>query len=272
MVGEQELGGPAGARVRSGLPGERSRRSGRRARGCRRRGGPSARCRACPAEPSTMTRPGHLVHAVEFEVEQLADAHPGGAQQQQRVGAQPVRRGVQRLGQPPVGVEGQVPGQRPGQSGNVAREDRVCGRGVGPAPFVDVVDEAARRSAPAGAGRRPIRVAPVRGLRAAATAARYGSMWRCRSRPASEVRRGVVVGEEPGEMPKPAGDAQHGRSGAGARGAVQVGHQRIGQRCSGHRRSDAARASAGARYCAPPRLTSPSRWYSTVRVAFSAVR
>jgi hypothetical protein len=31
------------------------------------------------------------VHAVQFEVEELTDAHPGGAQQQQRVGAQPIR-------------------------------------------------------------------------------------------------------------------------------------------------------------------------------------
>jgi hypothetical protein len=51
---------------------------------------------------------GDLVHAVQFEVEQLADAHPGGPQQQQRVGAEPVRRGVQRLGESPVGVRGQV--------------------------------------------------------------------------------------------------------------------------------------------------------------------
>jgi len=34
---------------------------------------------------------GNLVHAIQFQVAQLADAHPGGAQQQQRVGAQPVR-------------------------------------------------------------------------------------------------------------------------------------------------------------------------------------
>ncbi len=34
---------------------------------------------------------GDLVHAVEFEVPQLADAHPGRAQQQGRAGTQPVR-------------------------------------------------------------------------------------------------------------------------------------------------------------------------------------
>jgi hypothetical protein len=37
------------------------------------------------------SRAGNLVHAVQFEVEKLPDAHPGGAQQQQGVGAQPVR-------------------------------------------------------------------------------------------------------------------------------------------------------------------------------------
>ena len=31
---------------------------------------------------------GHLVHAVQLEVEQLADAHPGGPQEQQRAGGQ----------------------------------------------------------------------------------------------------------------------------------------------------------------------------------------
>jgi len=31
------------------------------------------------------------VDAIELEVEQLADPHPGRAEQQQRVGAQPVR-------------------------------------------------------------------------------------------------------------------------------------------------------------------------------------
>jgi hypothetical protein len=41
-------------------------------------------------------RAGNLVHAVQFQIDQLADAHPGGPQQQQRVGAQPVRRGLQR--------------------------------------------------------------------------------------------------------------------------------------------------------------------------------
>ena len=78
---------------------------------------------------------GDLVHAVQFQVEQLADAHPGGAQQQQRVGAQPVRRGVQRRGEPPVGVRGQVAGQRPGQPGDIARRTPACGRAPRPSPI-----------------------------------------------------------------------------------------------------------------------------------------
>jgi len=34
---------------------------------------------------------GDLMHTIQFQVAQLSDAHPGGPQQQQRVGAQPVR-------------------------------------------------------------------------------------------------------------------------------------------------------------------------------------
>ncbi len=34
---------------------------------------------------------GDLVHAVQFQVDQFADAQPGGALQQQRIGGQPVR-------------------------------------------------------------------------------------------------------------------------------------------------------------------------------------
>jgi hypothetical protein len=41
---------------------------------------------------------GDLMHAVEFEVDQLADAQPGGAGQEQRVGGDPVRSGLQRGG------------------------------------------------------------------------------------------------------------------------------------------------------------------------------
>ncbi|BCO34912.1 hypothetical protein [Mycobacterium heckeshornense] len=42
-------------------------------------------------------------------------------------------------------------------------------------------------------------------------------------------QRWIVVGEELGEMAQAASDAQHGRSGASARGAFQVGDQRISQ-------------------------------------------
>jgi hypothetical protein len=89
------------------------------------------------------SRAGNLVHAVQFEVEELTDAHPGGAQQQQRVGAQPIRCGVQRRGEPPVGVRGQVARQGAGQSGDISREDELAAGCLSPAPLVDVVDQPA---------------------------------------------------------------------------------------------------------------------------------
>jgi hypothetical protein len=53
-------------------------------------------------------RAGDLVHAVQLERGELADPHPGGAQEQQRVGAQPVRRVLQRRQQRPFLVGRQV--------------------------------------------------------------------------------------------------------------------------------------------------------------------
>jgi hypothetical protein len=44
-------------------------------------------------------------------------------------------------------------------------------------------------------------------------------------------QREIVCGQKPGEVPEAAGHAQHGRPGAGAGCAFQVGHQRIGHRC-----------------------------------------
>jgi len=55
------------------------------------------------------------VDAVEFQVEQLTDAQPAGALQQQCVGGQPVGRFGQLLGQAAVGVDGQIPRQGSGQ-------------------------------------------------------------------------------------------------------------------------------------------------------------
>ena len=173
---------------------------------------------------------GHLMHAIKFQVEQLADAHPGGAQQQQRVGAQPVRRGVQRGREPPVGVGGQVPGQRPGQSRDIAREHQLAAGRLDPAPFVDVIDQP-----PDGQDPR----APLGGRqgRAGARVARGGHGGQIRldvalpAQAGQRGQRGVVCGEEPREVPEAAGDTEHGRPGAGARRTFQVGHQRIGHSC-----------------------------------------
>jgi hypothetical protein len=53
---------------------------------------------------------GDLVHAVQFQVDELTDAQTGRALQQQRISGQPVGPGLQRLGQPPVQVRSQVAG------------------------------------------------------------------------------------------------------------------------------------------------------------------
>ena len=49
-----------------------------------------------------------LVDAVEFEVEQLPDAKPAGPLEKQRVGGQAVLGALERLGEAPVGVDGQI--------------------------------------------------------------------------------------------------------------------------------------------------------------------
>ena len=66
--------------------------------------------------------PGTSWTPVEFEVAELADAHPGGAGEQERVGEQPVRGGFQGLADEPVSVGGQVAGQRPREFRDVAGE------------------------------------------------------------------------------------------------------------------------------------------------------
>ena len=52
-------------------------------------------------------------------------------------------------------------------------------------------------------------------------------MWRCRSSPASVVSVGSMVVMNLPKYAKPAGDAQHGGPGPGARRALQIGHQRF---------------------------------------------
>ncbi|WP_253847115.1 tyrosine-type recombinase/integrase, partial [Mycobacterium gordonae] len=49
--------------------------------------------------------------AVEFEVNELTDAQSGGSLQQQRIGGQPLGPGLQRVGQTPIQVRGEIAGQ-----------------------------------------------------------------------------------------------------------------------------------------------------------------
>ena len=97
LVGEQEVGQLAGARVaqrparRAVLSDPVDEREGFLLDGHHPLGEQLAQRDLQPGAGA-----GDLVHAVQFQVGQLADAHPGGPHQQQRVGVKPVRRGLQR--------------------------------------------------------------------------------------------------------------------------------------------------------------------------------
>ncbi len=100
-------------------------------------------------QPRALT--GDLVHAVQFQVDELADAQTGRALQQQCISGQPFGAGLQRLGQAPVQIGGQVARQRPGQFGDVGAKHQAPLRRFGPAPFGDVVEQAVHRQDPAAA-------------------------------------------------------------------------------------------------------------------------
>ena len=65
------------------------------------------------------------MHAVELEVEQLADAQPAGPGQQQGVGGEPELGASECLAETPVGVDGQIAGKGLGQAGHVGAEDEA---------------------------------------------------------------------------------------------------------------------------------------------------
>ena len=164
-------------------------------------------------------RAGDLVHAVQFEHGELADAHPGGAHQQQRVGAQPVRRVLQRRQQRPLLIRGQVAGQRVRQLRRVAGEDQPPGRGLGPAPLGDRIQERADGLDPllggGGGDRRP-----------GAVVDRGGDLVQVRLDvllPVQQRQRGqarVVPGQEPAEVRQLRRGALHRWTGPACHAAV----------------------------------------------------
>ena len=182
------------------------------------------------------------MHAVQLEVGQLADAHPGGPQQQQCVGAQPVRRGLQRGQQRPFGVRGQVAGQRVRQRGRVAGEDQPPGRGLGPAPLGDGVQEAADGQDAALGGGGGDRLA-------GAVVDRRGDLIEVGldvTLPVQQRQRGqawVVAGEEPAEVRELGRGALHRRAGVRALQPFQIGHHR-----AAHLRADSVQVA----FPAPP--------------------
>ena len=182
------------------------------------------------------------MHAVQLEVGQLADAHPGGPHQQQRVGAQPVRRGLQRRQQRAFLVGGQVAGQRVRQLRCVAGEEQPPGRGFGPAPFGDGVQEAADRlDAGLGGGggdRLPGAVVDRRGD--------LGQVGLDVTLPVQCRQRGqarVVAGQEPAEVRELGRGALHRGAGVRAVQPFQVGGHR-----QAHLRADAVQVA----FPAPP--------------------
>ena len=213
LVDEQELGGPAGARVRQrpagGAPGDDPIQDdeGLVVEGHHAFGAEFAQWHLQPGAV-----PVDLVHAVQLEVAQLTQAQPGGAGEQQRVGVQPGQRAgsgcgplLERDGQPAVGVRGQVAGQRVRGVGDVPGEQQRPGRGGGPAPLGDVGEELADGEdlpAPVPDRVRP----PVRMPRGGQ-----------RGQPGFDVRapvqrgqvgdRRVAAGQEPAEPGQVAGDA-----------------------------------------------------------------
>src|SRR5205814_1636118 len=111
-MGEQELGGKAGARM-----WKRSPRSA---------GGDDAvdedeglvvernhpfRVELAQRDLQPGTVAGNLVHAVELEVQQLPDAKPARSGQQQGVRSKSKLRCRQRVGEPPVAIDRQVAGK-----------------------------------------------------------------------------------------------------------------------------------------------------------------
>ena len=105
LVGEQEIGEPAGAGVRHGPAGGTvlhdpvDQFDGF---GVQRHHPFSVQLAQRHLQPGP--RAGDLVHAVQFQVDEFPDPHAGRPGQQQRVGAEPVARLAERGGQPPVGV------------------------------------------------------------------------------------------------------------------------------------------------------------------------
>jgi hypothetical protein len=96
VVGEQELCALAGARVRD-------RRAARAVRhdpvdqrdGLVVQGHHPLGVQLAERHLQPRSLAGHFMDAVQFQVGQLADAQPAGPLQQQRVGGQPVRGGLQ---------------------------------------------------------------------------------------------------------------------------------------------------------------------------------
>ena len=169
--------------------------------------------------------PGDLVHAVQLEVGQLADAHPGGPHQQQRVGTQPVRRGLQRGQQRSFLVGGQVAGQRVRQLGRIPREDQPPGRGLGPAPLGDGVQEAADGlDALLGGGGGDRRSGAVVDRDRDLVQVRLDVAPAVQQRQRGQVR--VVAGEEPAEVRQLGRGALHRGAGVRALQPFQVGGHR----------------------------------------------
>ena len=165
LVGEQEVGEPAGAGVRQRAAGGAVRGDPvDELDGLVVDAAPSARCRSlpsgtfsqAPAPGTSCTQSSSRSSSSPIRIPVARGSSSASARS--RFG-----ESSQRRGQPPVGVGGQVAGQRARQLGEVAGEDQPPGRGLGPAPLGDVVEELADGQDPARRSEAAIG-APVRGL------------------------------------------------------------------------------------------------------------
>jgi hypothetical protein len=172
VAGEQELGGPPGARVRDG-PARRAARDDPvdEGEGFLVDGHHPLGVQLAQRHLQPRALAGNLVHAVELEIDDLPDAQPGGPGQQQRIGRQPVRPDVQGLGETSVEVGGEVAGSGRSSFGTSARNSSLRA-GASGQPH-SVISAKKRLTAITRARRSPTASgAPVRVLVARAAATR----------------------------------------------------------------------------------------------------
>ena len=167
---------------------------------------------------------GDLVHAVEFEVEQLADAQPTGPGQEQSVGREPEIGASKSLAETPVGVDGQVARKGPWQTRGVRAEYEAPLRCVFPSPLGDVIEEDRNGQDPPGLIGGRDRLA-VLGVDRTGHRVQVGLDVALSIEVSQRGEIGVVVSEETAEVNQARRHAGHGLGFARPGLALQIGHE-----------------------------------------------